>query len=464
MQDRAKPITVIGAGYVGLVSGACLAAIGHRVVVVDRDRGKVAGLLAGRMPIYEEGLAALVAGEVTAGRLSFATDLAGAVPGAAVVFICVGTPPRPADGHADMSQVMAAAREIAPHLAADAVVALKSTVPVGTGDEVEALVRTCATAGGVAVVSNPEFLREGVAIADFMRPDRIVVGTSDPRAAAVMAALYRPLTARGAPLLVTDRRAAELIKYAANSFLALKITYINEIANLCEEIGADVEDVARGIGLDPRIGAKFLKAGPGFGGSCFPKDMLALMKTGQDHGVPLRSVETAVAVNDARKGEMVRKIVRAAGGSVAGKAIAVLGLTFKAGTDDMRSAASLVILPQLQKQGARITAYDPAGMAAAASLLPGVAMAESAMAALAGADLAVVLTEWPAFAALDLAAAAGVMRSPVMVDLRNLVDPMAAARAGFHYRSIGRAARSPVARRPAAPSPAEAGLPVLELS
>jgi len=464
MQHRAKPITVIGAGYVGLVTGACLAAIGHRVVMVDRDAGRIAGLRAGRMPIYEDGLAALVAGEVAAGRLSFATDLADAVPGSSAVFICVGTPPRPSDGHADMGQVMGAAAGIAPHLAPGAVVVVKSTVPVGTGDEVEGLIATITTTPGLAVVSNPEFLREGVAIADFMRPDRIVVGTGDPRAAAVMAALYRPLTERGAPLLVTDRRAAELIKYAANSFLALKITYINEIANLCEEIGADVGDVARGIGLDPRIGAQFLKAGPGFGGSCFPKDMLALMKTGQDHGVPLRSVETAVAVNDARKGEMVRKIVRAAGGSVAGKTIAVLGLTFKAGTDDMRSAASLVILPQLQKQGARITAFDPAGMAEAAPLLPGVAMATSARDALAGADLVVILTEWPDFAAMDLAAAARAMRAAVMVDLRNLFEPETATRAGFAYRSVGRAARDAAARREVAVTPVRTGVPVLELS
>lgn len=446
MQHRPKRITVVGAGYVGLVTGACLAAIGHEIVVVDRDQGRIDGIRAGLMPIYEAGLADLVAGEIAAGRLAFTTDLAAAVPGASAVFICVGTPPRPADGHADMAQVMAAAGEIASSLSAFTAIVVKSTVPVGTGDEVEALVHALDPAADVAVVSNPEFLREGVAIADFMRPDRIVVGTDDARAAALMAAIYRPLTEAGAPLVVTNRRASELIKYAANAFLALKITYINEIANLCEEIGADVEDVARGIGLDPRIGERFLKAGPGFGGSCFPKDMLALMKTGQDHGVPLRSVETAVAVNDARKGEMVRKIVRAAGGSVAGKTIAVLGLTFKAGTDDMRSAASLVILPQLQKQGARIVAHDPAGMAHAAALLPGVAMADSTMAALAGADLAVILTEWPEFAALDIESAARIMRAPVLVDLRNLLDPAAAAQAGFTYRSVGRTVRDDAAR------------------
>ncbi|WP_296577081.1 UDP-glucose/GDP-mannose dehydrogenase family protein [Phreatobacter sp.] len=449
MQHRSQRITVVGAGYVGLVTGACLASIGHEVVVVDRDAGRIAGLEAGVMPIYEAGLAALVSGEIAAGRLAFTTDLAAAVPGAAAVFICVGTPPRPSDGHADMAQVMAAAGEIAASLSAFTAIVVKSTVPVGTGDEVEALVHARAPAADVAVVSNPEFLREGVAIADFMRPDRIVVGTDDARAAALMAAIYRPLNEAGAPLVVTNRRASELIKYAANAFLALKITYINEIANLCEEIGADVEDVARGIGLDPRIGSQFLKAGPGFGGSCFPKDMLALMKTGQDHGVPLRSVETAVAVNDARKGEMVRKIVRAAGGSVAGKTIAVLGLTFKAGTDDMRSAASLVILPQLQKQGARIVAHDPAGMGQAGPLLPGVLMAKGSMAALAGADLAVILTEWPEFAALDLDAAARIMRRPILVDLRNLVDPDEAARAGFCYRSIGRTGREAELRVPA---------------
>lgn len=441
MQHRPQHITVVGAGYVGLVTGACLASIGHRVVVVDRDQRRIDGIRGGLMPIYEAGLAPLVAGEIAAGRLAFTTDIAAAVPGATAVFICVGTPPRPSDGHADMAQVMAAAGEIAANLSAFTAIVVKSTVPVGTGDEVEALVHARAPAADVAVVSNPEFLREGVAIADFMRPDRIVVGTDDARAAALMAAIYRPLTEAGAPLLVTNRRASELIKYAANAFLALKITYINEIANLCEEIGADVEDVARGIGLDPRIGEKCLKVGPGFGGSCFPKDMLALMKTGQDHGVPLRSVETAVAVNDARKGEMVRKIVRAAGGSVAGKTIAVLGLTFKAGTDDMRSAASLVILPQLQKQGARIVAHDPAGMVHASALLPGIAMADSAMAALAGADIAVILTEWPAFAALDLDSAARIMRVPVLVDLRNLFDPAAAAQAGFTYRSVGRRVR-----------------------
>ncbi|CEJ15028.1 UDP-glucose 6-dehydrogenase TuaD [bacterium YEK0313] len=431
-------ITIVGAGYVGLVTGVCLAEIGHEVVIVDRDAERIAGLKVGRMPIYEAGLDRLVADTARAGRLSFATDLAPAVADAAAIFICVGTPPRPADGHADISGVHAVAGEIATALGGFALVVTKSTVPVGTGDEVEAIIRARRPDAAFAVVSNPEFLREGVAIADFLAPDRIVVGVEDERAGALMAALYAPLTGRGAPLVVTNRRTAELIKYAANSFLALKITYINEIANLCEEVGADVEQVSRGIGLDSRIGAKFLKAGPGFGGSCFPKDMLALMKTAQDHGVPLRSVETAVAVNDARKGEMVRKIVRAAGGSVAGRTIAVLGLTFKPDTDDMRSAASLVILPRLIKAGAMIRAYDPAGMANAAPLLPDVAMATSAFSACEGADAAVLVTEWDEFGRLDLSQLAAVMKTPLLVDLRNLFDPAIAARSGLRYVSIGR--------------------------
>jgi UDPglucose 6-dehydrogenase len=435
-------IVIVGAGYVGLVTGACLAAIGHDVTVVDRDAARIASLDSGIMPIYEPGLDTLVAEQVAAGRLAFTTDLAACVPAAEAVFICVGTPPRPADGHADMANVMAVAEAVAGALDGFTAIVMKSTVPVGTGDEVEALIRAIRPEADFAVVSNPEFLREGVAIGDFLRPDRIVVGTGDEPAAALMARIYQPLTDAGTALLTTNRRASELIKYAANSFLALKITYINEIASLCEEIGADVEHVARGIGLDSRIGEKFLKAGPGFGGSCFPKDMLALMKTAQDHGVPMRTVETAVAVNDARKGEMVRKIVRAAGGSVADKTIAVLGLAFKAGTDDMRSAVSLVILPRLQRLGARIVAHDPAAMTNAAPLLPGVAMAPSAMDALAGADLAVILTEWPDFATLDLPEVRRRMRTPLLVDLRNLLDPATVEAAGIAYRSVGRAARA----------------------
>ncbi|MGL4290976.1 MAG: UDP-glucose dehydrogenase family protein [Phreatobacter sp.] len=433
-------ITIVGAGYVGLVTGACLAGSGHAVTVVDRDGPKIAALTRGIMPIYEAGLEDLVAETVAAGRLVFTTDLAPAVATSAAVFICVGTPPRADDGHADLSSVYAVSAEIARALAHFTLVVTKSTVPVGTGDEVEAIIRDIAPEACFAVISNPEFLREGVAIADFLRPDRIVVGGEDEPALALMAELYAPLTASGTPLVTVNRRTAELIKYAANCFLALKITYINEIANLCEEVGADVEHVSRGIGLDSRIGAKFLKAGPGFGGSCFPKDMLALMKTAQDHGMPLRSVETAVAVNDARKGEMVRKIIRAAGGSVQAKTIAVLGLTFKPDTDDMRSAASLVILPRLIKAGAVIRAYDPAGMTQAAPLLPGVQMAESALAAARDADLVVLITEWAEFRALDLGQLRAALKTPLMVDLRNLFDPRAAERAGLRYVSVGRGA------------------------
>lgn len=439
--EDACRIVVVGAGYVGLVSGACLASLGHQVTVVDRDARRIVDLLAGIMPIHEPGLDSLVAAEVAAGRLAFTTDLAPAVPAADAIFICVGTPPRPEDGHADMRHVMEAAAEAGRALDGFTAIVVKSTVPVGTGDAIEALLRSLNPGAEFAIVSNPEFLREGAAIGDFLAPDRIVVGAENRRAAGLMEALYRPLTAAGAPLVVTSRRGAEMIKYAANCFLALKITYINEIANLCEEVGADVEDVARGIGLDPRIGDRFLRPGPGFGGSCFPKDMLALMKTAQDHGMPLRSVETAVAVNDARKGEMVRKIIRAAGGSVAGKTVAILGLTFKAGTDDMRSAPALVMLPQLMRHGARLRAYDPAGMAQAAPLLPGVTMAASAADALAGADVAVILTEWPDFATLDWPGAAARMKAPILVDLRNLLDPEEALAAGLAYTSLGRPRR-----------------------
>ncbi|MBN8944025.1 MAG: UDP-glucose/GDP-mannose dehydrogenase family protein [Rhizobiales bacterium] len=428
-------IAVIGAGYVGLVTGTCLALLGHRVTVVDRDAERIAMLHRGEMPIHETGLAERIA---EAEKLDFSTSLPSAVAAADAVFICVGTPPNPVDGHADLTQVHAVARDVAGALEGRTVVITKSTVPVGTGDEVEEIMRAVRPDGDFAVVSNPEFLREGVAIADFMHPDRVVVGTDEIWARDAMAAIYAVITTAGHPLVFTSRRTAELTKYAANCFLALKITYINEIANLCEEVGADVEDVALGIGLDSRIGAQFLKAGPGFGGSCFPKDMLALMKTAQDAGMPLRSVETAVAVNDARKGEMVRKIIRAAGGSVAGKTIGVLGLTFKGGTDDMRSAASLVILPQLIKAGARIRAYDPAGMANAKALLPGVEMAASALDAANGADLALVLTEWSEFRTLDLKRLRRTLRQPVLVDLRNLYEPAAVAAAGLSHIAIGR--------------------------
>lgn len=428
-------IAIVGAGYVGLVTGACLAALGHRVTCLDVDAAKVAGLKAGVMPIYEAGLADLVARETAAGRLAFTTDLAEAAREAAAAFICVGTPARPDDGHADLTAVFAAAGALIGAMPPGAVLVVKSTVPVGTGDEIEAMAR--AAGADLPVASNPEFLREGVAIADFMSPDRIVVGVETAAAEATLAAIYRPLTDKGAAMLVTNRRASELVKHTANAFLAIKINFINEIANLCEEVGADVEAVARGVGLDGRIGPKFLKPGPGFGGSCFPKDMLALIRTGHEHGVPLRSVETAVAVNDARKGEMVRKIVRAFGGSLQGKRVALLGLTFKAGTDDMRSAASLVIAPRLVKAGATVVAYDPAGMKTAARLMPELTYAPDAMTAIDGADGVVILTEWPEFATLDLAAVRAVVAAPLVVDLRNLLQPEEVAAAGLRLTRLG---------------------------
>lgn len=433
-------IVIIGTGYVGLVTGAGLARIGHDVTCSDLDQGKIDRLRAGEIPIYEPGLPELVAGTMAEGRLSFTTDPTAALAAADAAFLCVGTPPRPEDGHADISQVLAAARGAAKAARPGMALVTKSTVPVGTGDMLERTVREARAGGSLHVVSNPEFLREGAAVKDFLEPERIVVGAESSTAAALMAAIYRPLTSRGAPLLSTGRRTAEIIKYAANCFLAIKVNYINELANLCEEIGADIEDVAHGIGTDSRIGRKFLQAGPGFGGSCFPKDMLALIKTAQDHGAPLRSVETAVAVNDARKGDMVRKIVAAAGGSIAGKTIAVLGLTFKAETDDMRSAASLVIVPRLQALCANVRAYDPQGMGAAAAMLPGVEMAPSAAACIRGADAAVILTEWAEFRALDLNAVASELAEPVLIDLRNLFRPGDATKAGLRYVSIGRPA------------------------
>lgn len=436
-------LAVIGSGYVGLVTGVCLAMDGHQVTCVDSDTGKIALMQGGTCPIYEEGLEVLMRQAHASGALTLSSDLAVAVAGAEVVFICVGTPPRASDGHADMAQVHAAAAQIAAALPAnaDTVIVLKSTVPVGTGDEVEAIVRKHNPGARFAVVSNPEFLREGTAVADFQKPDRIVIGTEDEGAAERMRAVYARYIAAGVPFVATNRRTSELIKYASNSFLAVKITFINELANLCEEIRADVQDVAYGMGLDSRIGGKFLQAGPGFGGSCFPKDMLALIKTGQDHGIPLRTVETAVAVNDSRKGEMVRKIVAAAGGSVDGKSIAILGLTFKPNTDDMRTAVSLLVIPQLIKAGAGIRAYDPVGMDNARKLMPDVAMAASASEALAGADLAVILTEWAEFKAMGPATIAGLLATPVLADLRNIFSPDAAAAAGLAYHSIGRAPR-----------------------
>ncbi|MGC5780314.1 UDP-glucose dehydrogenase family protein [Methylobacterium sp. NFXW15] len=431
-------IAMIGAGYVGLVSGACLADFGHDVVCIDNDPAKVEALEAGRMPIYEPGLESLVADNVRQGRLSFGTDLRGAVSDADAVFIAVGTPSRRGDGFADLSFVHEAAREIAGALSGYTVVVTKSTVPVGTGDEVERIIRETAPQADFAVVSNPEFLREGAAIGDFKRPDRIVVGTEDPRAEAVMREVYRPLYLNASPILVTGRRTAELTKYAANAFLAVKITFINEMADLCEAVGADVQQVARGIGLDGRIGTKFLHAGPGYGGSCFPKDTLALAKTAQDHGMPLRIVETVVAVNDQRKRAMARKVIRACGGSVRGKTIALLGLTFKPDTDDMREAPSLAIAAGLQDGGAKVRAYDPEGMDQAKPLLPTVSFAEDAYSCAEDADAIVIVTEWNAFRALDLKRLRSVMRTPILVDLRNIYDPVTAAQHGFAYQGVGR--------------------------
>jgi UDPglucose 6-dehydrogenase len=431
-------VAMIGSGYVGLVSGACFADFGHHVACVDNDAGKVAALRRGEMPIYEPGLDDLVAANVRAERLSFTTDLAASVAEADAVFIAVGTPSRRGDGYADLSYVYAAAREIAAALDGYTVVITKSTVPVGTGDEVERIVREERPDAEVAVVSNPEFLREGAAIQDFKHPDRIVVGTDDARAVQVMNELYRPLYLNRAPILVTGRRTAELTKYAANAFLATKITFINEIADLCERVGADVQEVARGIGLDNRIGGKFLHAGPGFGGSCFPKDTLALIKIGQDHQAPLRIVETVAAVNDARKRAMARKVVAALGSSLRGKTVAVLGLTFKPNTDDMRDAPSIPLITALRDMGATVRAYDPVGMEQARKVLPEVAYCGGPYECADGADALVIVTEWEEFRALDLDRLRTIMRAPVVVDLRNIYLGDDMARQGFVYESVGR--------------------------
>lgn len=431
-------ITMIGAGYVGLVSGACFADFGHDVTCVDLDQRKIDALLAGIMPIYEPGLADLVAANVTAGRLTFTTDLKAGVAGAEAVFIAVGTPSRRGDGHADLSYVYQATRDIAAALTGPVVVVNKSTVPVGTGDEVERILREAAPDAQIAVVSNPEFLREGAAINDFKRPDRIVIGTSDDWARAVMQEVYRPLYLNQAPLVFTARRTAELIKYAANAFLATKITFINEMADLCEAVGADVQDVARGIGLDNRIGGKFLHAGPGYGGSCFPKDTLALLKTAEDHDVPCRIVEAVVQVNDSRKRAMGHKILQAMGNNVRGKTVGLLGVTFKPNTDDMRDAPSLAIVQALQDAGVNVVAYDPEGMEAAKPLMPGVEFRSDPYAVAQGADALALVTEWNAFRALDLSRIASAMRTPVLVDLRNIYQPEEVRRQGFHYSSVGR--------------------------
>lgn len=431
-------ITMIGTGYVGLVSGACFADFGHEVVCVDKDERKIAMLHEGRMPIYEPGLEELVARNVAQKRLSFTTDLAPAVAKAEAVFIGVGTPSRRGDGHADLTYVYAAAREIAHAMNGFTVVVTKSTVPVGTGDEVERIIREERPDADFAVVSNPEFLREGAAISDFKRPDRIVIGIEDERAREPMTQAYRPLYLNHSPILFVGRRTAELTKYAGNAFLATKITFINEIADLCEKVGANVQDVARGIGLDNRIGSKFLHAGPGFGGSCFPKDTLALIKTAQDNDAPVRIVETVAAVNDTRKRAMGRKVVKACGGDVHGKRIAVLGLTFKPNTDDMRDSPAIAIIRTLQDMGARVTAYDPEGIEQAKQVLDDVTYARDPYSCAEGADALVIVTEWDAFRALDLGRMKELMNAPVLVDLRNIYRAEDVTALGFSYTSVGR--------------------------
>ncbi len=431
-------IAMIGSGYVGLVSGACFADFGHDVVCVDKDQGKIDQLKAGVMPIFEPGLDALVKANVEAGRLSFSTDLAVSVKGCDAVFIAVGTPSRRGDGHADLTFVYAAAAELAAGIEPKTVVITKSTVPVGTGDEVERIIREANPTLEFAVVSNPEFLREGAAIGDFKRPDRIVVGSDVEWARDVMCAIYRPLFLNESPILFTSRRSSELIKYAANAFLATKITFINEMADLCEKLGADVQDVSRGIGLDNRIGSKFLHAGPGYGGSCFPKDTLALLKTSQDNDTPVRIVEAVVQANDLRKRAMGRKIINALGGDVRGKRVGLLGLTFKPNTDDMRDAPSIAIVQTLLDAGAEVHAHDPEGMAEAAKIMPAVVMENSAYAAAQEADAVALVTEWDAYRALDMGKLRMAMTGDVLVDLRNIYRPAEAEAAGFVYISVGR--------------------------
>jgi UDPglucose 6-dehydrogenase len=431
-------IAMIGTGYVGLVSGACLSDFGHQVICVDKDSEKIRTLEGGLMPIFEPGLEALVDRNVRGGRLSFSTDIAAAIRDAVVIFIAVGTPSRRGDGHADLSYIFAATREIAAALPGPAIVATKSTVPVGTGDEVERIIRSAAPEAKVAVVSNPEFLREGAAIADFKRPDRIVIGTDDPEAIEVMREIYRPLYLNKAPLLVTSRRSAELIKYAANAFLATKITFINEMADLCEAVGADVQDISRGIGLDNRIGPKFLHAGPGYGGSCFPKDTLALLKTAEEFQAPLRIVESVVKVNETRKRAMGNRVLALLGEGAKGKTVALLGLTFKPNTDDMRDAPSISIVEALLDAGVHVRAYDPEGTEQARPLMPAVTFVSSPYEAAAGAEAVVLATEWDVLRALDLSRLAEAMAGRTLIDLRNIYPPEDARAAGLDWHGVGR--------------------------
>ena len=436
-------IAVIGTGYVGLVSGACFSEFGVSVVCVDKEEAKIARLRRGEMPIYEPGLESLVAANVAAGRLSFTTELKPAIAGADAVFIAVGTPSRRGDGHADLSYVFAAAEEIGGALTDYTVVVAKSTVPVGTGRQVAAILRRVCPGGQFDVASNPEFLREGSAIEDFMRPDRVVIGADSERAQAVMRQLYRPLYLIETPMLFTDIETAELIKYAANAFLATKITFINEIADLCERVGGDVQDVAKGIGLDGRIGRKFLHAGPGFGGSCFPKDCRALVRTAHEAEAPLSIIETVVQANERRKRRMADKIIAACGGTLAGKTIAVLGLTFKPNTDDMRDAPSLEVLPRLAAAGAVIRAFDPEGMAEAQKLMPNLTYCNDAYETMVGAEALVLLTEWNEFRALDLVRVGQLLVNPLVIDLRNIYQPQEMAAAGLYYISVGRLPQLP---------------------
>lgn len=431
-------VAMIGTGYVGLVSGACFSEFGHNVVCVDKDESKIDGLHQGQMPIYEPGLEDLVENNVRAERLTFTTDLTSSVKDVDVVFIAVGTPSRRGDGHADLSYVYAAAKEIAEAIDGYTVVVTKSTVPVGTGREVEKIIREARPDAEFDVVSNPEFLREGSAIEDFMRPDRVVIGTQSERAQEFMRVLYRPLFLIETPIVFTSRQSSELIKYAANTFLAAKITFINEIADLCEQVDADVHDVAKGIGLDGRIGRKFLHPGPGYGGSCFPKDTRALVSTARDSGSPLRIIETVVELNEQRKQKMAERIISAVGGDAAGKTIAVLGLTFKPNTDDMRESPSLDIVPALIAAGAKVRAFDPEGMNEAKDMLEGVEWCEEEYETMPDADVLVIITEWNQFRALDLERVKSLMTAPIMVDLRNVYDPSEMSKAGFHYYSIGR--------------------------
>ncbi|MXU66824.1 UDP-glucose dehydrogenase family protein [Oceanomicrobium pacificus] len=431
-------ISMIGTGYVGLVSGVCFSDFGHDVTCVDNQPDKVEKLKRGEVPIYEPGLDEMMARNMAADRLAFTGDLGAAVAASDAVFIAVGTPTRRGDGHADLTYVYEAARQIAANLRGYTVVVTKSTVPVGTNQEVERIIREAAPEADFDVASNPEFLREGAAIEDFMRPDRVVVGCTSDRARDVMHNIYRPLSLREAPIQFTDLESAELIKYAANAFLATKITFINEMADLCEVTGANIKDVARGMGLDNRIGSKFLHAGPGYGGSCFPKDTSALARIGQDHARPVQIVETVIRVNDNRKRAMVDKILDLCGGSVNGKRIAVFGVTFKPNTDDMRDAPSLVVVPALVGGGAEVRIVDPQGQKEGAALLPGASWHEDAYEAAEGADAVVILTEWNAFRALDLQRLGDAMAVPAMADLRNIYAPDDARGAGFTYISIGR--------------------------